>query len=85
MQQAMNAGDAKPFEWVMDTVLHRPIQILRAGDESAAEAKIYTDKTPEQFSAALNELTQGGMNPARAALKLQEEALRDFRESRKTR
>jgi hypothetical protein len=79
MPQAMNAGDAKPFEWVMDTVLHRPIQILRAGDESAAEAKIYGDKTPEQFSAALNELIQGGMNPAQAALKLQEEALRDFR------
>lgn len=79
MQQAMNAGDAKPFEWVMDTVLHRPIQILRAGDESAAEVKIYGDKTPEEFGAALNQLIQGGMNPAQAALKLQEEALRDFR------
>lgn len=79
MQQAMNAGDAKPFEWVMDTVLHRPIQILRAGDESAAEAKIYGDKTPEQFSAALNELIRGGMNPAQAALRLQEQALTNFR------
>jgi len=79
MQQAMYAGDAKPFEWVMDTVLHRPIQTLRAGDESAAEAKIYGDKTPEQFSAALNELIQGGMNPAQAACKLQDQALKDFR------
>jgi len=79
MQQAIYAGDAKPFEWVMDTVLHRPIQILRAGDESAAEVKIYGDKTPEEFGAALDQLIQGGMNPAQAALKLQEEALRDFR------
>jgi hypothetical protein len=79
MQQAMYAGDAKPFEWVMDTVLNRPIQILRAGDESAAEAKIYGDKSPEEFGAALNELIQGGMNPAQAALKLQEQALQDFR------
>ena len=78
MQQAMYAGDAKPFEWVMDTVLHRPIQILRAGDESAAEAKIYGDKTPEEFGAELNDLIKNGMNPAQAALKLQEEALRDF-------
>jgi hypothetical protein len=80
MRQAMNAGDAKPFEWVMDPVQHRPTQILRAGEGTAAEARIYGHKTPEQFSAALNELIQGGMNPAQAALKLQEEALRDFRE-----
>jgi hypothetical protein len=79
MQQAMYAGDTKPFEWVMDTVLHRPIQILRAGDESAAEAKIYGDKTPEEFGAELNELIKNGMNPAQAACKLQEQALKDFR------
>lgn len=78
LQQAMLAGDAKPFEWVMDTVLHRPIQILRAGDESPAEVKIYGDKTPEEFGAALDELIQGGMNSAQAASKLQEQALKDF-------
>lgn len=79
MQQAMDAGDAKPFEWVMDTMLHRPIQILRAGVESAAEAKIYGDKTPEQFGAELNQLIRSGMNPAQAALQLQEQAQTDFR------
>jgi hypothetical protein len=79
MQQAMNAGDAKPFEWVMDPVQHRPTQILAAGEESNADARIYGDKSPEEFGAALNELIQGGMNPAQAALKLQEQALKDFR------
>jgi hypothetical protein len=79
MQQAMNAGDAKPFEWVMDPVQHRPAQILGAGEESDADARVYGDKTSEEFGAALNELIQGGMNPAQAALKLQEQALRDFR------
>jgi len=75
----MNAGDAKPFEWVMDPVQHRPTQILAAGEESDADARIYGDKSPEEFGAALNELIQGGMNPAQAALKLQEQALKDFR------
>jgi hypothetical protein len=79
LQEAMSAGDAKPFEWVLDA-RRQPTQILRAGDESAAEVKIYGDKTPEEFGAALNQLIQGGMNPAQAALKLQEEALRNFRE-----
>jgi hypothetical protein len=74
----MSAGDAKPFEWVLDA-RHRPTQILRAGDESAAEAKIYEDKTPEEFGAELNQLIQSGMNPAQAALKLEEQALKDFR------
>jgi hypothetical protein len=78
LEQAMLAGDSKPFEWVLDPVTHRPNQILRAGDESAAEAKIYGDKTPEEFRAALDQLIQGGMNPAQAALKLQEQALKDF-------
>jgi hypothetical protein len=77
LQQAMSAGDARPFEWVLDA-RHQPTQILRAGDESAAEAKIYGDKTPEEFGAELNQLIQSGMNPARAALKLQEQALKDF-------
>ncbi|HEV2806323.1 MAG TPA: hypothetical protein VGW57_15475 [Chthoniobacterales bacterium] len=80
MQEAMNAGDAKPFEWVRDPVTHRPTQILRAGEGTAAEARIYGHKSPEEFSAALNELIKGGMNPAQASLKLQEEALRDFQE-----
>jgi hypothetical protein len=79
-QQAMLAGDAKPFEWVLDAVTHRPIQILRAGEGTAAEARIYGHKSPEEFGAALNDLIKNGMNPAQAALKLQEEALRDFRE-----
>jgi len=79
LQQAMSAGDAKPFEWVLDA-RGQPTQILRAGDETAAEARIYGHKSPEEFSAALNELIKGGMNPAQAALQLQEEALRDFRE-----
>jgi hypothetical protein len=78
LQDAMSAGDAKPFEWVLDA-RHRPTQILRAGDESAAEAKIYGDKTPEEFGSELNQLIQSGMKPAQAALKLQEQALRDFR------
>lgn len=78
LQDAMSAGDAKPFEWVLDA-RHRPTQILRAGDESAVEARIYGDKTPEEFGAELNQLIQGGMNPAQAALQLQEQALTDFR------
>jgi hypothetical protein len=78
LQDAMSAGDAKPFEWVLDA-RHRPTQILRAGDETPAEAKIYGDRTPEEFSAALNELIQAGWNPGQAALKLQEQALKDFR------
>jgi hypothetical protein len=78
LQDAMSAGDAKPFEWVLDA-RHRPTQILRAGDESAAEVRIYGDKTPEEFGSELNQLIQSGMNPAQAALKLQEQALRDFR------
>jgi O-acetylhomoserine/O-acetylserine sulfhydrylase-like pyridoxal-dependent enzyme len=77
LEVAMSAGDAKPFEWVLDA-RHRPTQILRAGDESAAEAKIYGDKTPEEFGAALDQLIRAGMNPAQAALKLQEQALKDF-------
>jgi hypothetical protein len=77
LEVAMSAGDAKPFEWVLDA-RHRPTQILRAGDESAAEAKIYGDKTPEEFHAALDQLIQTGMNPAQAALKLQGQALKDF-------
>jgi hypothetical protein len=79
MQQAMNAGDAKPFEWVMDPVQHRPTQILRAGEGTTAEAKIYGNKSDEKFGAELTELIKNGMNPAQAALQLQEEALRDFR------
>lgn len=79
LQQAMRAGDAKPFEWVLDPATHRPTQILRAGEGTAAEARIYGHESPEEFSAALNELIKGGMNPAKAALQLQEEALRDFR------
>jgi hypothetical protein len=79
LADAMSAGDAKPFEWVIDPVTHRPTQILRAGEETAAEAKIYGDRTPEEFGAALNELIRNGVSPAQAALKLQEEALRDFR------
>jgi hypothetical protein len=78
LADAMSAGDAKPFEWVLDARRH-PTQILRVGDESAAEAKIYGDKTPEEFGAELNELIKNGMNPAQAALKLQEQALKDFR------
>jgi hypothetical protein len=78
LQDAMSAGDAKPFEWVLDA-RQRPTQILRAGDESAAEVKIYADKTPEEFGAELNQLIQSGMNPAQAALKLQEQALKNFR------
>jgi hypothetical protein len=78
LQQAMSAGDAKPFEWVLDA-RHQPTQILRAGEGTAAEARIYGHESPEEFSAALNELIKGGMNPAKAALQLQEEALRDFR------
>ena len=77
LEVAMSAGDAKPFEWVLDA-RHRPTQILRAGDKSAAEAKIYGDKTPEEFHAALDQLIQTGMNPAQAALKLQGQALKDF-------
>jgi hypothetical protein len=79
LQQAMLAGDAKPFEWVIDPVTHRPTQILRAGEGTAAEAKIYGNKSAEEFGAELNDLIKNGMNPAQAALKLQEEALRDFR------
>jgi len=78
LQDAMSGGNARPFEWVLDA-RHRPTQILRAGEGTAAEAKIYGDKTPEEFSAALNELIQGGMNPAQAALRLQEQALTNFR------
>jgi hypothetical protein len=79
LQQAMLAGDAKPFEWVLDPVTHRPTQILRAGEGTTAEAKIYGNKSDEEFGAELTELIKNGMNPAQAALKLQEEALRDFR------
>jgi hypothetical protein len=78
-QQAMLAGDAKPFEWVLDPATRRPTQVLRAGEEGAAETRIYGDKISEEFGAALNQLIQGGMNPAQAALKLQEQASKDFR------
>jgi hypothetical protein len=77
LADAMSAGNARPFEWVLDA-RHQPTQILRAGGESAAEAKIYGHKTPEEFGAELNQLVQSGMNPAQAALKLQEQALKDF-------
>jgi hypothetical protein len=78
LADAMSAGDAKPFEWVLDA-RHQPTQILRAGEGTAAEARIYGHKSPEEFSAALNELIKDGMNSAEAALQLQEQALRDFR------
>jgi hypothetical protein len=79
LADAVSAGDARPFEWVLDPTTHRPTQILRAGEGTAAEARIYGNKSAEEFGAELNDLIKNGMNPAQAALKLQEEALRDFR------
>jgi hypothetical protein len=67
-----------------DPATQRPMQVLRAGEENASEARNYGGKTSEEFGAELNRLIQGGMNPAQAAQKLQERGLKDFRQGMDT-